>query len=625
MSLPTSGRHPLAPHDPTTRHDKGSHPSAFERFLTKVAAKQSPNTSSERKDALQRVSNKFKVALPHLGDKLYSAVAAALPTHATRKASSSRHKPAMPKVNEPCYRWLLDHLYNPYPTREEWEALARESKTSVKEVASWFMSARKRIGWSLLRATRFGRSQIGIVEAASRFWPERDASNPLPPDLEVRFAEIEANANSLYSHILHPNTALLKEARHRAEWRAPTQTPESPANHIKKRSSTDAELDSAGPSAKRQSLPRREVVPTPAEAPSRHSMASPSLTPARSKREPKGPSSYAPPPACISCPPPTLHKFGEPSLCAKRPPPADVEEPLAKRPRTLPVWRDPRKCVSPSKPPQSRPRHPNQRLRASSTPSLAQDDSASSNNNVNGFRSISLGNPPSSERHPTSLSTSTVTTAVAGAPALDAMSVSLDDADYQIPTSPSILLPISLPQDLPPLSASDDITSGASLTLYFAPCMANDLTDLIDIPLLSSETCRTTVAEAESTATASTTSLSAPLHDNMPPLDTLPPVFQDQYQMPDWQLNDYDVPSQDLYDYATAEGAPLYQDGVAGDSNCWAAQLDTTPVLDPSLWPLEVSDAISHPWMAMDGLRGFLGGLPIGNLPWGPAYVSPLM
>ncbi|KAI5897802.1 uncharacterized protein SCHCODRAFT_02684088 [Schizophyllum commune H4-8] len=609
MSLPTSGRHPLAPHNPTTRHDKGSHPSAFERFLTKVAAKQPPNTSSQRKDALQRVSNKFKVALPHLGDKLYSAVAAALPTHATRKASSSRHKPAMSKVNEPCYRWLLNHLYNPYPTREEWEALSKESKTSVKEVASWFMSARKRIGWSLLRANRFGRSQIGIVEAASRFWPVRDASNPLPPDLEVRFAEIEANANSLYSHILHPNTALLKKARHRAEWRAPTQTPESPANHIKKRSSADAELDSAGPSAKRQSLPRREAVPTPAEAPSRHSMASSSLTPSRSKRESKGPPSCAPPPACISCPPPTLHKFGEPSLCAKRPPPADVEEPSAKRPRTLPVWRDPRKCVSPSKPPQSRPRHPNQRLRASSTPSLAQDDSASSDNNANGFRSISLGDPPSFERYPTSLSTSTVTTAVAGAPALDATPVSLCHADDQPPTSPSVL-PISLPQDPFPLSASDVITS-----------------DLIDISLLSSETCRTTVADADSTA-AGTTSLPIPPNDDMAPLDAFEVDLQDQDQLRDWNLIDLDKQcGVDTPSYVDAETAYLSLDMYAGGNHCHTAQSGTTNFLEPTLWPWEITDSFpsSYPRTAMDGLRDFVGGLPMSGLSWGPAYVSPLM
>ncbi|KAL1748966.1 hypothetical protein HDZ31DRAFT_71286 [Schizophyllum fasciatum] len=112
-----------------SKHAVHSESSAFAHFLTEVASRQQLKSPPEKGDVIQRVTHNLKVAIPRLGDKLYSAVASALPV--ATKSRNTRITGAAPRINEPCYRWLLSHLDNPYPTRKEWESLGQESGTSL--------------------------------------------------------------------------------------------------------------------------------------------------------------------------------------------------------------------------------------------------------------------------------------------------------------------------------------------------------------------------------------------------------------------------------------------------------------------------------------------------------------
>ncbi|WP_230460069.1 homeobox domain-containing protein, partial [Sansalvadorimonas verongulae] len=47
------------------------------------------------------------------------------------------------RMRRVCIRWFLDHKDNPYPTKGEQEALAKEIGTTVKKVQTWFSNNRR--------------------------------------------------------------------------------------------------------------------------------------------------------------------------------------------------------------------------------------------------------------------------------------------------------------------------------------------------------------------------------------------------------------------------------------------------------------------------------------------------
>nr|AAB22023.1 A42 mating-type factor beta 1-1 gene product [Coprinus cinereus, Peptide Partial, 44 aa] [Coprinopsis cinerea] len=44
--------------------------------------------------------------------------------------------------------WLKDNWYNPYPSGEVRTQIARQTRTSRKDIDAWFIDARRRIGWN---------------------------------------------------------------------------------------------------------------------------------------------------------------------------------------------------------------------------------------------------------------------------------------------------------------------------------------------------------------------------------------------------------------------------------------------------------------------------------------------
>lgn len=321
----SSSKAPLAPK-----------PTNLPQLLATVATKSTTSKSPERRAAIENAATDLMRLLPSLGNKLFQTVTSSRRRHATLDAPF-RAPTALANL-QPCYIWLLSNLNNPYPAREERDALCKKCGRNAKEITAWFVTARQRIGWSRLRATRFNRSQVTMVAAASRFWCERDTYQPLPPDIELQFAEIEYNAQTLYSEAYNPDPALIRLIKRANQTSQKSQPATVNANEssARKRSSDEGGLTHAGRNAKRRFVSFDITTPPTGPMSHRRGSAPSAITPSRSMKIP----------ANISFPHP---KFGEASLqpspsknLLKRSLSVDDEPPEPKRRRMLPEWHDPR-------------------------------------------------------------------------------------------------------------------------------------------------------------------------------------------------------------------------------------------------------------------------------------------
>ncbi|KAG8219503.1 putative homeodomain protein [Butyriboletus roseoflavus] len=99
------------------------------------------------------------------------------------------------------YQWLLNNLHNPYPTAEVKTRMAAASSCQVSSVNSWFLNARRRIGWTTLCRERFSNCRADMIDAAYRALVEEDPQRPLPPELIHSFVAMKVAAEGLYSSI----------------------------------------------------------------------------------------------------------------------------------------------------------------------------------------------------------------------------------------------------------------------------------------------------------------------------------------------------------------------------------------------------------------------------------------
>ena len=113
----------------------------------------------------------------------------------------------LPPYIEPAHNWLLKNLHNPYPSKKAKSSIALETGASLKDLDSWFISVRKRIGWNKLRLKHYANKRSKIVEAATRFFKEipqpvhREPYNICIPaaNHDSEFEEIKNCAKELYS------------------------------------------------------------------------------------------------------------------------------------------------------------------------------------------------------------------------------------------------------------------------------------------------------------------------------------------------------------------------------------------------------------------------------------------
>ena len=96
------------------------------------------------------------------------------------------------------HQWLLDNLHNPYPTTEVKARIAAASSCQVSSINSWFINARRRIGWTTLRRKHFSNCMAEMIDAAYRALVEEDPQRMLSPELSHSFVAMKVAAEALY-------------------------------------------------------------------------------------------------------------------------------------------------------------------------------------------------------------------------------------------------------------------------------------------------------------------------------------------------------------------------------------------------------------------------------------------
>ncbi|KAG1757152.1 homeodomain protein 1 [Suillus lakei] len=106
---------------------------------------------------------------------------------------------SLPPFIEPAYKWLLANVHNPYPTSDTKANITRSSGCSMNSVAAWFISARRRIGWTTICRKFFNSCRADTVDAACRALVKEDPARVLAPAIFHDFQQMKAAAQELYA------------------------------------------------------------------------------------------------------------------------------------------------------------------------------------------------------------------------------------------------------------------------------------------------------------------------------------------------------------------------------------------------------------------------------------------
>lgn len=99
----------------------------------------------------------------------------------------------------PAYRWLLQHIHNPYPSHHLKRSLALASGCSLNSINSWFTNVRKRMGWTSICREFFHGCRADAVDAAFRALVQDDPDRPVGEDLTRAFGAVKVAVEKLYS------------------------------------------------------------------------------------------------------------------------------------------------------------------------------------------------------------------------------------------------------------------------------------------------------------------------------------------------------------------------------------------------------------------------------------------
>ncbi|KAL1740593.1 mating-type protein A-alpha Z4 [Schizophyllum fasciatum] len=137
-------------------------------LLAGLERRQLPQPSDAAKDLEPRCVNIQLLSCP-------------IVTHGSRSSSP------LPPYIEPCYKWLVNHLENPYPTKSTKEQLLQQTRLSMRseaadsitlaEIEEWFLAARARIGWGDVRRRIFDGSRALMLQATRHMWGDHQDSS----------------------------------------------------------------------------------------------------------------------------------------------------------------------------------------------------------------------------------------------------------------------------------------------------------------------------------------------------------------------------------------------------------------------------------------------------------------
>ncbi|KAF9535652.1 mating-type protein beta 1-domain-containing protein [Crepidotus variabilis] len=159
--------------------------------------------------------------------KLFADLALVEPCGNSTTGNVSDTTSTLPHISA-AYEWLMSNLHNPYPSKEVRSQIALSNGVSRKIVDSWFVDARKRIGWNKFCKLHFN-SRKEMVDAATTFFsgiPMASTSNepakvsPSSEELSFIFISLETRAKNLYSNEHGEYTDFDSEISHRGRKRS---------------------------------------------------------------------------------------------------------------------------------------------------------------------------------------------------------------------------------------------------------------------------------------------------------------------------------------------------------------------------------------------------------------------
>ncbi|KAG2062302.1 mating-type protein [Suillus hirtellus] len=123
------------------------------------------------------------------------SISPSMPTAQMAQSAES----SLPPFIEPAYKWLLANIHNPYPSSDTKANIASSSGCPMNSVAAWFISARRRIGWTMICRRHFNNCRADTVDAASRALVKEDPTRVLPPAIFHDFQQMKAATQDLYA------------------------------------------------------------------------------------------------------------------------------------------------------------------------------------------------------------------------------------------------------------------------------------------------------------------------------------------------------------------------------------------------------------------------------------------
>lgn len=121
------------------------------------------------------------------------------PLSTLKTQNSQSPESSLPPFIELAYKWLIANIYNPYPSSDTKANIARSSGCSMNSVAAWFISARRRIGWTTICRKYFNNCRADTVDAASRALVKEDSTRVLEPAIFHDFQQMKAATHDLYA------------------------------------------------------------------------------------------------------------------------------------------------------------------------------------------------------------------------------------------------------------------------------------------------------------------------------------------------------------------------------------------------------------------------------------------
>ena len=119
-------------------------------------------------------------------------------TESTRSASEPN---PLQEFIEHAYKFFVTNIFNPYPTREEKEAIVNKTNNSdvtLASISNWFTNVRRRCGWTDILKRRCNGNRDEMIGLATRVFVKPDPCHPVDPQIITEFMDMKKNIESMY-------------------------------------------------------------------------------------------------------------------------------------------------------------------------------------------------------------------------------------------------------------------------------------------------------------------------------------------------------------------------------------------------------------------------------------------